>query len=274
MYGNSLMKFFRRSSMRSMPSSSASASIVRSITYVASGPPGAAVRVGRRRVREDAGELDAVVRDRVRTGVDPGSEERDAGRDELEVRPHRGLHAGPDSAVIVPSFVAPSVYSVTTSRPWIVASVVLRALLRPLHRAAEPARERDGQQLLRVDVELRAEAAADVGRDDPQLRLVHAETGRGEDAQEVRHLGRRTQRHVARRAGHGEHGPRLDRVRDQPRLAVRPRDDHVGARRSADRSRPCRAATRSTRWCRGPSWTSGAPSCGGLRTSTTASSGS
>jgi hypothetical protein len=33
------MKFFRRSSMLSMPSSSASASIVRSITYVASGRP-------------------------------------------------------------------------------------------------------------------------------------------------------------------------------------------------------------------------------------------
>ncbi len=37
--GNSLMKFFRRSSTRSIPSSSASASIVRSITYVASGRP-------------------------------------------------------------------------------------------------------------------------------------------------------------------------------------------------------------------------------------------
>ena len=38
-YGNSVMKFLRRSSSRSMPSSSASASIVSSIMWVASGRP-------------------------------------------------------------------------------------------------------------------------------------------------------------------------------------------------------------------------------------------
>jgi hypothetical protein len=37
--GNSVMKFFRRSSIESISSSAASASIVRSSTYVASGRP-------------------------------------------------------------------------------------------------------------------------------------------------------------------------------------------------------------------------------------------
>ena len=56
------------------------------------------------------------------------------------------------TAVIVPSFVAANVSSCTTSRPWIVADVVLGALLGPLDRPAEPLRERDRERLLGVDV--------------------------------------------------------------------------------------------------------------------------
>jgi hypothetical protein len=49
--------------------------------------------------------------------------------------------------------------------------VVLAARLGPLDRAAELARDDEGEHLLGVDVELGAEAAADVGSDDAQLVL-------------------------------------------------------------------------------------------------------
>jgi hypothetical protein len=89
------MKFLRRSSTRSMPSSSASASIVRSITYGRLGAPAPAIGVGRRRVREHARELDAVVRDRVRARRRPRHRASGMPRgDELEVGAHRGGHAG------------------------------------------------------------------------------------------------------------------------------------------------------------------------------------
>ena len=88
-------------------------------------------------------------------------------------------------------------------------------------------RERNREQLLRVDVELRAEAAADVGRDDAELRLVHAERRCDEHAQDVRNLCRGVERHLAELARHGEHGAWLDRVRDQAWLDVAARDDDV-----------------------------------------------
>ena len=143
------------------------------------GPAGAAIGIGRGRVREHARERDAVVRDRVRACVDPRTEQRDAGRDELEVGPHRGRHVRPDRgdlAVLRRGELERGDEVPAVNR----GEGVLRALLDPLHRRAEPARERDGQELLRVDVELRAEAAADVGCDHAQLRLGHAERRRGE----------------------------------------------------------------------------------------------
>ena len=84
-------------------------------------PPGPAVRVGRRRVREDAGERDAVVRDLVRARVEPRAEQRDPGRDELEVRAHRARHLALDGRDLPVASSPPNVSSVTTSRPWIVA---------------------------------------------------------------------------------------------------------------------------------------------------------
>ena len=181
-----------------MPSSSASASIVRSITYVASGRPGAAVGVGRRRVREDAGELDAVVRDRVRPRVDPRAEQRDARRDELEVRAHRRRDpraAVRDRAVLLrrEGVLGDEVAAVDRG------DVVLRALLDPLDRSVQPPGEREREELLGVDVELRAEAAADVGCDDAELRLVQAERRRREHPEDVRDLGRRVEREVTGR---------------------------------------------------------------------------
>ena len=125
------------------------------------------------------------------------------------------------TAVILPSAVAASSISWIWSRPWIVDDVALAARLRPLHGAAEPARDRERERLLGVDVQLRAEAAADVGRDHAQLRLGDAGDAAERDAGDVRHLRRRPERELAgRRDRRDEHGARLDRVRDQPVLAI------------------------------------------------------
>ena len=142
---------------------------------------------------------------------------------------------------------------------------VLRALLDPLHRRAEAARERDGEQLLGVDVELGAEAAADVRRDHAQLRLGHPERGRGEQPQDVRYLRRRPERDVAAGLRPRDDAARLDRVRDQRRLDVAVLHDHVGRRR---RRRPSRASRRSETFVPSSSWTSVAPSCAAASTST------
>ena len=131
---------------------------------------------------------------------------------------------------MLPSEVAASSISWIWSRPWIVALVALAALLDPLDRPAEPPRERERERLLGVDVELRAEPAADVGRDDAELRLRDPDDHREQrDARDVRHLRRRPQRELARRGNRlDDHAARLDRVRDQPLLAVALADGHVG----------------------------------------------
>ncbi len=98
---------------------------------------------------------------------------------------------------------------------------VLRALLDPLDREAGPLRDDDPERLLRVDLELRAEPAADVRRDHAQLRLGHAGRKRKRHARDVRDLRRGEERHLTGgRERLGEHAARLHRVRDQPLLAV------------------------------------------------------
>ena len=190
------------------------------------GPPGPAIGVRGRRVREHAREHDAVVRDVVRAGVDPCPEERDPRRHELEVRPHRRLNPGTavgDRPVLRrrQRVLGHDVAAVDRRQ------VVLRALLDPLHRPVQAPGEREREELLRVYVQLRSESASDVRRDDAQLRLVEAERGGGEHTQEVRDLRGRVEGEVSRASRNGKHGTRLDRVRDEPRLVVASRDDHV-----------------------------------------------
>ena len=164
------MKFRRRSSIGSIPSSRGER-VHRPLDRVGRlRPAGAAVGVGRRRVREDARALEAVGRDVVAARVDPGAEQRDPRRDELQVGAHRRDEPDADGG----------------DRPLRggreldlledVAAVdrrvePLRALLDPLHRPVQAPREREAERLLGVDVELRAEAAADVRRDHAQPRL-------------------------------------------------------------------------------------------------------
>ena len=99
---------------------------------------------------------------------------------------------------------------------------VLAALLVPAHRRRRALRRAARhEQLLGVDVELRAEAAADRGRDDPQLVLGDAERDRHHDLEDVRDLRRRVERDVAaERLRHHAHAAGLHRHRDQALLDV------------------------------------------------------
>ena len=184
------------------------------------GPPRSTVRVRRRGVRHHAGELVPVGLHVVRAHVDPAAELRDAGGEELEVRPHVGDLLHPDAEDLA-LLGRGQLDVVDHAAPVDGGHVVLRALLDPLHRPADLAAERQRQRLLRVDVQLRAEAAADVGRDDPQLRLGDAGHAGERHLRDVRDLRGRPQRELALgRDRHRQTAARLDRVRDQARLDV------------------------------------------------------
>ena len=85
---------------------------------------------------------------------------------------------------------------------------VLRAALDPLHRPAGVDGGGRGDDLFAVDVELAAEAAADLGRDDAHLLLRHAHAACEQRFEQVRDLGR---------------GPDGQGLRARPRSAPRRR---------------------------------------------------
>ena len=184
------------------------------------GPAGAAVGVGRRRVRVDAHALEVVALDGVAAAVEPGAEDRDARRHELEVRAHRSRQPHPHRGDR-PVGGRRELHLLDDVASVDGGDVRLRAPLDPLDRPAELPREREAERLLGVDVQLRAEPAADVRGDDPQLRLGDAGDEREGRAEDVRDLGRRPHRVLAL-SGDGlhDHAARLDRVRDQPVLVV------------------------------------------------------
>ena len=105
--------------------------------------------------------------------------------------------------------------------------VVLAPLLDPLDRPARLAREDQRQRFLRVDVQLRAEPAAHVGRDHAELLLGDAAHARERDLGDVRDLRGGPERELAHgRDGGGQAPARLHGVRDQPRLVVVLLHDH------------------------------------------------
>ena len=67
---------------------------------------------------------------------------------------------------------------------------MLVAVLDPAHRVVEFQRQRGEDDLLRIEPRLGAEAAADIGRDDPDAALVDPENLADRDAHRVRRLGR------------------------------------------------------------------------------------
>jgi hypothetical protein len=80
-----------------------------------------------------------------------------------------------------------------------------------------------------VDLQLGAEAAADLGGDDPELGLGDAEDQGQEDPHEVRDLGRRPDGELALGRHRLDHdGARLERVGDQARVEVALGDHHRG----------------------------------------------
>src|SRR5688572_1630774 len=62
---------------------------------------------------------------------------------------------------------------------------VLAARFDPLNRLADAHRDEAHQRFFRVDVELRSEAAADLGRDDAQQIFPHSENSRHQSAQQM-----------------------------------------------------------------------------------------
>ena len=111
----------------------------------------------------------------------------------------------------------------------LVAAVVgreqrLRAGLGPLDRLAQLHRRGEDEDLLGGDLQLPAEPAADVRRDDAQLVLGHAGGGGRQGLEDVRDLGRRPHGQLLA-GGIDDHGARLHERRDEPLLAE-PAADH------------------------------------------------
>ena len=169
--------------------------------------------------------MEVVGVDRVAAGVEPRAEQRHARRDRLEVRAHRRRQAGANAGDLALGRRG-ELDLLDHVAPVDRRQVSLGTLLRPLDRAAELAGERDHDHVLRVHVELGAEATADVRRDHADLRLGNAEDERVGRAHDVRSLRGGRDRHVAGGAHLAERGARLHRRRDQPLLAVVLLDRH------------------------------------------------
>ena len=105
----------------------------------------------------------------------------------------------------------------------------LGAILDPLDRHAQPLGDDGGHVLLAVDVDLGAEAAADLGGDGPHLVLAQAGHGRDHRPQDVRILGRRPDRHRPL-AGFEvrDDAARLHRIRHQALVHHALRDHDLG----------------------------------------------
>jgi len=95
------------------------------------------------------------------------------------------------------------------------------------------AREDEAKRLFGVHLELRAEASAHVGGDDPELGLGDSRRAGQGHARDVRNLTGRPHRELTRRRDRlHEHRARLDGIRDEPLLPVPALDGHgsVGER--------------------------------------------
>ena len=208
------------------------------------GAAGAAVRVGRGRVREHAGAVEVVCDGVVAPGVEPGAEQRDPGRDGLEVGAHRGRELHPDARDL-PALVRGELDLLDEVAAVDRGEAGFGALLDPLHRAAEPPGAGDDEHVLGVHVHLRAEAAADVRRDHPGLGLGDPEHERVGGAHDVRRLRRRDDRDVACR--------RRDLAHDAARLHRGPGSASAGGTGPSPygppRRRPCRARRPAATTC-------------------------
>ena len=183
------------------------------------GPSGAAIRLDRRGV--GVGAVDVLLHRR--QVVDARQHQAvknrgDAGRRRRQVRAHAGpdLGAQPEDRAVLRRGELDLLNVIAAVRRRLV---VLAARLRPLDRPVEPHRAEAGDEVGRIGGDLAAEAAADFGRDHPQLVFGHAGDDRAEEPQDVRVLRRVPQRQLAGRAAPlRQRGTRFHRVRNQPLL--------------------------------------------------------
>ena len=153
------------------------------------GPAGAAIGVDRRGVGEHGRHLAVDRRRRVLAGeqrrVEDGRYARGEGR---QVGAHRRgrVHAhGEELAVLVQRQLGVG----DVIAPVRVGQKRFAALGGPLERPVDPLRRPDQRGLFGIEIDLRAEAAADVGRDDAHLVLRQAEhEGRHQQPLDVRVL--------------------------------------------------------------------------------------
>ena len=181
---------------------------------------GAAVGVGRRHGGEDRRAREHVGGHVVDAAVEERAEQRDARRDQLEVGAHVGQEVDPDAEELAVG-VGRQLDVLDLAAPVDGALRVLGALLDPSHRPAVLLGQRQHEQLVGVDVELRTEPAADRRRDHPHLLLGEAERDRRHHLEDVWDLGGGVERDVAaERLGHRRTGAGLHRHRDQALLHV------------------------------------------------------
>ena len=142
------------------------------------GPAGAAVGVGPGLVGQHRLAVELVGGELVDRVEHERAEHRHAATDDRDVGAEVGeqvdLEAG-DRAVLGRR---PGVSFCHWSRPWWAAISDSERVSVYLHRLADPAGHRPGDPLLGRGLQLAAEAAADVGRDHPDLRLGYAGRGR------------------------------------------------------------------------------------------------
>ncbi len=122
---------------------------------------------------------------------------------------------------------------------------VLDPVLDPLHRQAEHDRGDDRADVARIDADLVAEAAADVGRDDVDLGLGNAGQQRDHRAHHVRRLEGAPDRELALHLVHrGDAGAGLERAGVHALVDDHLLDRDLGAGEGALGRRPCRRPPR------------------------------
>ena len=217
--GSVRMKLRRRISSCAMPSSTRRLVHEPLDDVGRLGPPGAAIGVDRRGVGERRGHFGSRSPASC-TGRRAASRRGSSG---CTRRTSTGTRPSPPScaracARNLPSLSSASSACVTWSRPCASDEEALAALGRPLDRAVDALRRPHHRRLFGVEVDLRAEAAADVGRDHAHLVLGQAEhERRHQQPLDVRVLVRDVERvAVVGAAVRRDRGARLDRVRDQP----------------------------------------------------------
>ena len=206
MYGNcsALMKLRLRSSIGSIPISAARRVHGPLDGVGGLGPSGAAVGVGGRHRREDRRAAEVVGRRQVvDAGVEEGAEQRDAGRDQLEVGAHVGEQADPDGgqlAVLVGGQLdvldLPAALDGGHARSRCAPRSSARGRRACLARATQSSSSA-------YTSSFEPKAPPTLGATTRIVLLGDAERQRGHDLEDVRDLGRRVERHAPRRRAAG-----------------------------------------------------------------------